>query len=249
MQKEELETTRADLIAQREPVAAQYEELLPTKATLDDAMAQINAGYDQYYAGKAEADAQFASAEAQLADGERQLAEGQALLDEKWQELLDGEQALADGEKELADGRAEYEKGRATALAEFAKAEEQLAQARADFDNLSSPALYVLDRNTNIGYVVFESDSDIVAGVAKIFPLFFLAVAALVCITTMTRMIDEERTQIGILKALGYSGGAIMGKYLAYSGTASFAGCLLGLLLVLGRAQNGVGLSLCLGLS
>ena len=237
-QKAELETTRADLIAQREPVAAQYEELLPTKATLDDAMAQINAGYDQYYAGKAEADAQFSSAEAQLADGERQLAEGQALLDEKWQELLEGEQALADGEKELADGRAEYEKGRATALAEFAKAEEQLAdakaqlaQARADIDALSAPALYVLDRNTNIGYVVFESDSNIVAGVAKIFPLFFLAVAALVCITTMTRMIDEERTQIGILKALGYSGGAIMGKYLAYSGTASFAGCLLGLLL------------------
>ena len=79
--------------------------------------------------------------------------------------------------------------------------------------------------------MVFESDSDIVAGIAKIFPVFFLAVAARVGITTMTRMVDEERTQIGILKALGYSKGAIMSKYLLYSGTASFLGCVLGLIL------------------
>ena len=96
---------------------------------------------------------------------------------------------------------------------------------------MKSPDIYALTRNTNLGYVVFESDSDIVAGVAKIFPVFFLAVAALVCITTMTRMIDEERTQIGILKALGYSARAIMGKYLGYSGSASLLGCVLGLLL------------------
>ena len=79
--------------------------------------------------------------------------------------------------------------------------------------------------------MVFESDSDIVAGVATIFPVFFLAVAALVCITTMTRMIDEERTQIGILKALGYSARTIMGKYLGYSVSASLIGCVLGLML------------------
>ena len=91
--------------------------------------------------------------------------------------------------------------------------------------------LYVLSRNTNLGYVVFEGDSNIVAGVAKIFPVFFLAVAALVCITTMTRMIDEERTQIGVLKALGYDPRSIMGKYLGYSVSASLVGCVLGLML------------------
>ena len=237
-QKEELEATRAELVAQREPIEAQYQELLATKATLDDAMAQINDGYAQLSAARAEANAQFAVAQAQIDEGRNQLTEAQTLLDEKSKELRDGEKALREGEQTLTESRRELEMARADAEAEFARAEEELArgkaqlyQARRDIDNLGAPALYVLTRNTNLGYVVFESDSNIVAGVAKIFPLFFLAVAALVCITTMTRMIDEERTQIGILKALGYSSGSIMGKYLAYSGSASLAGCLLGLLL------------------
>ena len=86
----------------------------------------------------------------------------------------------------------------------------------------------MLDRSTNTGYVSFENDSSIVAGVAKVFPLFFFAVAALVCITTMTRMIDEQRTQIGTLKALGYSAGTIAWKYMSYSGGAALLGCALG---------------------
>ncbi len=90
------------------------------------------------------------------------------------------------------------------------------------------PKSYVLDRSTNTGYVSFENDSSIVAGVAKVFPLFFFAVAALVCITTMTRMIDEQRTQIGTLKALGYSDGTIAWKYMSYSGGAALLGCALG---------------------
>ena len=75
--------------------------------------------------------------------------------------------------------------------------------------------MYALTRNTNVGYVSMQSDSDIVAGVSRVFPAFFLLVAALVCITTMTRMVNEERTQIGTFKALGYGSAAIIGKYLA----------------------------------
>ncbi len=90
------------------------------------------------------------------------------------------------------------------------------------------PAFYVLDRNTNIGYACFESDSEIVAQVAKVFPIFFILVAALVCMTTMSRMVEEQRTQIGVFKALGYSGASIMNRYLFYSGSAALIGCILG---------------------
>ncbi len=95
-------------------------------------------------------------------------------------------------------------------------------------DDEASVTYYILDRNTNIGYVCFESDSDIVDGVAKVFPVFFILVAALVCMTTMNRMVEEQRTQIGVLKALGYSRSSIMGKYLFYSGSAAVTGCILG---------------------
>ncbi len=234
----DLQTRVQELAAQRDELVAQQAYLLETKATLEASLAQIQAGYAQLEAGRAQADAQFAEAEQQLSDGEAQLASAQYALNQSRAELADGEKALAEAEAELAQGWQEYHDGLAEAQAEFAKAEaeladarQELAQGRADIDALEPPELYALTRNTNLGYVVFESDSDIVAGVAKIFPLFFLAVAALVCITTMTRMIDEERTQIGIFKALGYSSAAIMGKYLAYSGSACLLGCLLGLAL------------------
>ena len=95
-------------------------------------------------------------------------------------------------------------------------------------EKLEHPSVYLLDRSTNSGYVSFRNDTSIVDQVAKVFPLFFFAVAALVCMTTMTRMIDEQRTQIGTLKALGYSDGRIAGRYMAYSGSAALLGCIFG---------------------
>ena len=83
-------------------------------------------------------------------------------------------------------------------------------------DKIKKTDVYVLDRNTNIGYLALDNNSDILSGVSKVFPVFFLLVAALVCITTMTRMVEDERTQIGLLKALGYSNFAIVSKYLFY---------------------------------
>lgn len=90
------------------------------------------------------------------------------------------------------------------------------------------PSSYILDRNTNIGYACFENDSEIVAQVARVFPIFFILVAALVCMTTMSRMVEEQRTQIGVFKALGYSGASIMNRYIFYSGSAALIGCVLG---------------------
>lgn len=94
--------------------------------------------------------------------------------------------------------------------------------------NIEEPEVYVLNRDTNIGYVSFNNDSNIVNQVAAVFPIFFFAVAALVCMTTMTRMVEEQRTQIGVLKALGYSEKAILGKYLFYSGSAALGGAIAG---------------------
>lgn len=90
------------------------------------------------------------------------------------------------------------------------------------------PEYYVLDRTTNIGYVCFENDSSIVEGIADVFPVFFFMVAALVCATTMNRMVEEQRTQIGVLKALGYREAAIMGKFMFYSGSSALIGCIGG---------------------
>ncbi|MBR2048431.1 MAG: FtsX-like permease family protein [Oscillospiraceae bacterium] len=226
------------LETERAQAALELPELLITKAALDYAMEQIQDGYAQLEAGRAEAEAQFSAAEEELRAGRQELTQAQATLDANRFDLEEGEKELERGEKEIADGWEKYYSGKAEAEEEFAKAEaeladgrQELADARELIEGMDHAELYVLSRNTNLGYVVFEGDSNIVAGVAKIFPVFFLAVAALVCVTTMTRMIDEERTQIGTLKALGYGPGAIMSKYMGYSGTASLAGCLLGLAL------------------
>ena len=92
----------------------------------------------------------------------------------------------------------------------------------------TAPEIYLLTRSENAGYVSFENDTSIVSGVADIFPVFFILIAILVCITTMTRMVDEERTQIGVLKAMGYSRAAVTAKYLLYAGSATLIGWAAG---------------------
>lgn len=172
---------------------------------------------------------------AQIEAGERQAAEGRRTLAVAQEELASGEteleenrQKLADARQDLDEGRKEYEDGQKELDEKTAEAEEKIAEAREELADLEEPDVYVLGRETNIGYACFENDSSIVAGIARVFPLFFFLVAALVCVTTMNRMVEEQRTQIGILKALGYSEIAIMGKYLFYSGSAAMIGCVLG---------------------
>lgn len=118
----------------------------------------------------------------------------------------------------------------ADAEARLAPMREQLAAAREQIENIPEPQVYVLDRTTNTGYVCFENDAAVVEGISKIFPIFFFLVAALVCTTTMTRMVDEQRTQIGTFKALGYGDGRICMKFMAYSGSAALIGAFLGFL-------------------
>ena len=121
-----------------------------------------------------------------------------------------GQSELESADKKLREGKA------------------QLDEAQEKIDDMEKGSSYVFSRYENSGFSVFEENAEIVDNIAKVFPVFFLLVAALVCMTTMTRMVDEQRTQIGILKALGYSNAAILGKYMFYSGSASFLGAVAG---------------------
>ena len=132
-------------------------------------------------------------------------------------------------QREYDAGMWQYQEGSRQLSEGVDEANQQLDEAQDELDELEEPDVYLLGRDTNIGYASFDNDSSIVKnGIANVFPIFFFLVAALVCVTTMNRMVEEQRTQIGVLKALGYSEGSIMGKYLFYSGSAAGLGCLIG---------------------
>ncbi len=217
-----LEVRRAELAAAVEQAGAVPVEYLDAEALL-----QYQASLQQFEA----AEAQLADAERQIADGEAQIADGRRRLADAEAELAESRQKLLDGETEIADGWAEYNDAYAEFEEEIADAEREIEEARADIAAIEEADTYVLGRSANIGYACFESDSSIVEGLANVFPVFFFLVAALVCMTTMNRMVEEQRTQIGVLKALGYGEATIMGKYLVYSGSAALTGCIAGYLL------------------
>ena len=193
-------------------------ELEPYRKQLEDAKAQLDSGYAQIAAGQAELDAareMISSGGAQLETAKKQYEQGKA----------EAERGFAEAEKELASGKAQLD----AAKAELDKGAAELDSAEKQIKNINHADTYVLGRDTNAGYVCFESDTNVVQSVASVFPVFFFLVAALVCLTTMTRMIADQRTQIGIMKALGYSSGAIMGKYMFYSGSATVLGSIFGI--------------------
>ncbi len=225
------------LKTQQTELQAQRQELVNNKALLEDGMAQIQSGYAQLEKAKADAQIQITQARLEIEKGKTLIAQSELELAQKKQELADGLEALEEGAKELESGWEEFNQAKLDAEQELADARAELDDARRELDdalheilNLEQPELFVLDRNTNPGYLSLDSNSDIVKGVSTVFPAFFLLIAALVCITTMTRMVEEERTQIGTLKALGYTNWEIIRKYLIYSGSAALIGCGLGVL-------------------
>lgn len=239
------QSDRSEIMSQLEPLYAQQDALeqkqseLEAKADqLQTAMNTITTGMMELVVTQAVMDNEFASAEAQIESAESMIEEAYLELDIQEKNIADGWIELEAGKEELEAGWAEYQEGKAEAYTELADAQEklneaaqELADARQTIDDMTENNLFVLDRNTNVGYVSLDSASDIVAGVSRVFPAFFLLVASLVCITTMTRMVDEERTQIGTLKALGYSNFAIINKYLTYAGSGALLGCGLGVIM------------------
>ena len=180
-----------------------------------------------------EAKAALRQMKVKLLQGQLQLTTGTATaytqfdaartrLDEGWQEYRDGVQQLADSRAEYESRKADAEQQLADGLAQLNDAEEQVSQ-------IKSGEWYVLDRGSTMSFVTFEQYADRMDAIARVFPVFFFLVAALVATTTMTRMVDENRLQMGTLKALGYSNASIAGKYLFYALTASVLGSMAGM--------------------
>ncbi|MHB8741050.1 MAG: ABC transporter permease, partial [Coriobacteriia bacterium] len=179
-------------------------------------LAELDARQLELDVGTRQAEAGFASAQRTLSAARRTLADGRAELD--------------GGRRELAEGRATFEQEKADAEAELTDALAKLDEAQAEIDDVEMPEWYVLGRDTNIGYANLAADADRIEAIAVVFPFIFFLVSALVALTTMTRMVEEERTLIGTYKALGYDKGAIAAKYLVYAGIASVVGALGGIL-------------------
>ena len=240
---------------QRNSLEAAKAQLTENTPGYEEMLAQIEAGLTEVAGAEAELNAknaeleaasgQLSSAESQLAAAKQQIEDGKNALAAAKAELTDGENQLAAAkeqieekedqleaaETELADGLLQYQEKQSEFDEQMQDADDQIADAQSKIDEIEKPETYVLDRNTNVGYVCLKNDSGVVKGIANVFPVFFFLVAALICMTTMNRMVEEQRTQIGVLKALGFSEGKIMGKYLFYSGSAAISGTLIGYVL------------------
>lgn len=227
-----------ELNATRAPLAAQKDELLSAKNTVMAGLSQIEAGLSQLKAQKSKADQEFAAAEAKIKEGLEQIQEGydelawqERKIKEGWEDLKQGKIDWREGYHDYVQEKVKAKKELDDAERELLDADVELSDAKEKIDGMTKNEVIILDRNSNLGYNSLDSSSNIVAGVSKVFPAFFLLVASLVCITTMTRMVDDERTQIGTLKALGYSNWAIISKYLFYAGSSALIGCTTGVIL------------------
>lgn len=223
----------AEIVGQLARIEREEEKLTEARAAIEQQKAglaeaeQALAG-SEYLPQMAAARQQLELAERQLADGEAALADAKKQIENAQAELTEHRQKLTQAREELNQGREEYRSAREEFEEQMAEAEQKIADAETDIAAIQKPRTYVLGRDTNVGYALFENDSSIVEGIANVFPVFFFLVAALVCMTTMNRMVEEQRTQIGVLKALGYGNGSIMGKYLFYAGSAALGGCAAG---------------------
>ena len=218
----------------------QYNALAASGATDDVTMATLNAMYEEIQNGEAaiaQAQAQIDAAKAELESGQEQINSGWDQIAAGEQELSDAEAQLADAEAEIADGWEEYYEGEAEAEQEIADGEEKIADAKEELadaedeiNDLEKPEWYIYDRSNLPDYTGYGENADRMRAIGEVFPAIFFLVAALISLTTMTRMVEEQRTQIGTLKALGYERHSIAGKYLGYALLATVSGSVLGIL-------------------
>ena len=224
-------------IAGLEALVAGQQQYDSGVAAYEQGMYQIAAAEQELEKQRSAAEAQFDAAQAQLDSSRTQLDASRAQLDASYEQIdssrtliAEGEAQLEEGRQEYEDGLAEYESGKAEADAEFADAEQEIADAEAKVADIADAEWLVMDRAKLYGAESFDMDAGRVDNIAQVFPFIFFLVAALVALTTMTRMVDEERMQIGTFKALGYSRARITSKYLIYAGIASLAGSIVGIL-------------------
>ncbi len=209
------------------------------RATAEEQFAESQAAIDQGWQELSDGRAQLESARAllaqsaeQIADGRAQLAEGQAELDRQradaLAQLADAQAQLDDALAEIADGQAELDEGRATFEQERDDALTEIADAREEIEDLPDATWYVQDRSSLSSYASVDSDASSIEAIGTVLPVVFFLVAVLISLTTMTRMVEEERGLIGLYKALGYGRGRILSKYVLYALAACVLGWLVG---------------------
>ncbi|MBS6196677.1 MAG: ABC transporter permease [Clostridiales bacterium] len=229
--KEKLQQARAELEGKKAELAAAKAELAAGQQQLDAAKAELASGESQLAAGEqqlSDARGLLESEAGKLTAGEKELAKAKKELKDGEKQITDAKETLKEKEEELSEGKEEFEKESKDAEEEIREAEEKITDAQKELDKLEVPTWYVLGRDSLQTYVEYGQDSQRIEAIGKVFPAIFFLVAALICLTTMTRMVEENRTQIGTLKALGYGKGAIAGKYLFYAFLASFIGSVIG---------------------
>lgn len=227
-----LEQEEQKLIAARQELAAARAQAVEGRRQLDAGKAQIASGEAQLQSGRqqlVQAEQLLRSKEEQIAAGEQKIREAEETIREGEKALKEARETLAEKETELQDAQEEFDRESKDAEEEIRDGEEQIADAQKELDKLEMPTWYILGRNSIQTYVEYGQDAERIEAIGNVFPAIFFLVAALICLTTMTRMVEENRTQIGMLKAMGYGKAAIAGKYLAYAFLASFIGCLIGI--------------------
>lgn len=233
-QRDELDKKEAALLGQEQTLAAQEEELLSAGRQITDGKSQIAAAISQ-----------LDSTKSQITDGKAQILSAWALLNEKEDTLNASKAQLASGEQEIADGRSKYEQAAKEAEEQITDgqakitdgekqltdAKQQIADAKAEIKKIENPKWYVQTREDALTeYQGYGDNADRMRSIGKVFPVLFFLVAALISLTTMTRMVEEQRVQIGTMKALGYGKAAIAGKYIGYALIATLGGSIFGVL-------------------
>ena len=222
--RQTIQSGEAQLAAAKQTISSGESQLADAKQTIADGETQLAKAKQTI----ADGESQLAEAKQTIADGETQLADAKQEIADGKISLADAKQEIADKEKELEDGKAEYEKAKADAEPEIADAKQEIADGEKTLADLKKPTWYVWGRNKVTSTESFGQDAGRISNIGKFFPVIFFLVAALVSLTTMTRMIEEQRQQIGTLKALGYSDGVIAFKYFAYAMLSTVSGALAG---------------------
>ena len=238
--KKELEAKKTELSAAKEEITANQATLDDGQSQLDSARAQLSSGQQQLEekqaqlnAGQAEIQAnteKLTSSQAELDASEQKLLDGEKEIREDEQKLKDAKKDLEDAKKKLSDGKKEYQDGKKEADDKIAEAQQKIDDAQKEVDDIETPEWIITDRNDLPEYSDFGDNAERLKNIGKVFPMIFFLVAALISLTTMTRMVEEQRTQIGTMKALGYGKAAIASKYLSYAFLATVGGSIVGVL-------------------
>ena len=244
----ELDENASALEAAKKEIAPYVAQLESVRKQLDDAKAQLDAGKAaiadaekkiadgeqtliQKQAELNNASAKIKEGEAAYQDGVNELAEAQRKLNNAKAELAKGEQDLQEARKEIDDGWTEYYEEKEEAEQRLEEARQEVADGEKELSEMDEGKWYVLGRDSIQTSVEYGMDAERIGAIGDVLPVIFFLVAALVSLTTMTRMVEEERTLIGTMKALGYGKMSIAAKYILYAFSATLIGGIMGVII------------------